>query len=194
MKSYLSSTTALNIPSESGQFVDWHLLEAFGGSPAEWQARCTWGGSTDTEPTGRHLTDTRPWLGEAGVWHCTDVLRSHGIQVNPNQVIYAARPWRAVLDMVLAHATKGRVAHHVQLTQWFDPEADAAELARLHTAALYLLGDVTVEDFSAAVGYLPQTLQPLPKPLRDLLRAWLAQQVEAWPDTPKKPTQLAEHA
>lgn len=189
---HLTAQTALNIPNESGEFLDWHLLEAFGGSPAEWQARCTWVGAADAMHTGRHLPDTRPWLGKAGVWNCTDVLRSHGVQVNAGQVVHAARPWRAVLDMVLAHATKGRVAHHVQLLHWFDTDADAAELSRLHRAVLYLLGDVTVEDFSAAVGCLPGQ-QVLPEPMRDLLQAWLALQTEAWPDASKRPTQFAEH-
>lgn len=191
---HLTAQTALNIPSESGHFVDWHLLEAFSGSPAEWQARCTWVGAADAMPAGRHLPDTRPWLGKAGVWNCTDVLRSHGVQVNLGQIIYAARPWRAVLDMVLAHATKGRVAHHVQLTQWFDPEADAAELTRLHTVALYLLGDIKTEDFSAAVACAPEGLQTLPENLRGLLRAWLALQTEAWPPTPQSLAQPTEPA
>jgi hypothetical protein len=70
MTAHLSAQTALNIPNEHGHFTDWHLLEAFGGEPAQWQARCIWVG----DGPGRRSLDTRTWLGNAGVWDATDVL------------------------------------------------------------------------------------------------------------------------
>lgn len=162
---YLTAKTALNVPSKSGQFLDWHLLEAFSGIPAEWQARCTWMGEADTPGLGRHLSDTRPWLGEAGVWDCTEVLRRHGVEIDPDQRVHAAQPWRAVLDMVLAHATKGRVARHVRLSEWFDPTDDAEQLNTLRAAV------------DTQLSHQPDTI---PAPMKTLLHQWRALQSDVW--------------
>lgn len=162
---YISGQTALNIPGELGKFVGWHLLEAFSGSPTEWQARCTWAGEIDRTRPGRHLPDTHPWLGEAGVWDCTEVLRRHGVEIDPDQRIHAAQPWRAVLDMVLAHATKGRVARHVRLSEWFDPTDDAEQLDTLRAAV------------DTQLSHQPHTI---PAPMKTLLHQWRALQADVW--------------
>ena len=114
---------------------------------------------------GRLLPDTRPWLGEAGVWDCTEVLRRHGVEIEPGQRIHAARPWRAVLDMVLAHAAKGRVARHVSLSEWFDPVDDAEELNTLRAAV------------DTQLSLQPDTI---PAPMKPLLHQWRALQSDVW--------------
>jgi hypothetical protein len=156
MTAYLSAQSALNIPNEGGGFTDWHLLEAFSGSPSEWQARCSWVG----DGLGRKTLDTRPWLGDAGVWDATEVLARHGVQMRQGARVWAARPWRAVLDMVLTHAAKGRVAQHLSLADLFDAVDDADQL---HTF------------FNA----IDTPLRALPASMLDLLDQWVAQQVVA---------------
>lgn len=175
---HLTAQSALSVPNESSHFIDWHLQEAFVGSPQEWQARCTWvGAASDTCP-GRSAFDTRPWLGDVGVWDATEVLARHGVQMptehGVNQRIWAARPWRAVLDMVLTHAAKGRVARHVALAQWFDPVDDAAELGRLLDAVQTHLSD-------------------LPSEMKTRLEEWLALQADVLEHVPEQAHDTAHH-
>lgn len=90
-KHYLTGKTALNIPSPEGT-GDWHFVETFEGYAGRDPKHFLVAG-VDT-------LDTRPVLGQLGIYDCRDQLVKRGLKVPP-QPIYAADHYRAIMDMIL---------------------------------------------------------------------------------------------
>lgn len=112
---YLTGQAALNIPTEDGDFADWHFTEVF------------LSGNGRFAVAGKSLPDTSAIFGSYGVREVSQLLRQYGVMVPEGQSVYAASPVRAVLDLVLSAITKGKVPSHLTLDDTLDTEESRRE-------------------------------------------------------------------
>lgn len=105
---YLTGQAALNVPSEAGDFADWHFTEVF------------LSGRGKLPIAGQDFPDTSPWLGSYGVRECAQVLRRYGLSIAANQQVFAANHVRAALDLVIAAISKGQLPSHITLDDTLD--------------------------------------------------------------------------
>lgn len=115
-KNYLTGQAALNVPTEGGDFADWHFTEVFIS------------GRGKLPVAGRDLPDSGQYLGNYGVRECSDILRQHGVNIAPGQKVYVASHVRAALDIVLSAVSKGKVPHHITIEDTLDSPEDQKEL------------------------------------------------------------------
>lgn len=98
-KYYLSGTTALSLPQQNG------------GAPALWYSSSL-ANPKSWRIAGKNLSSTNGFLGVAGLWDATEMLRRYGVEV-PR--IWAATPERAVFDLLIHHCeVKGKVVPNIQ--------------------------------------------------------------------------------
>lgn len=115
-RNYLTGRTALNIPTEEGDFADWHFTEAFLHPQSRFHI------------AGKNFPDTYDYLGDYGIRECADILRRSGAPVVPGQKVYAASYIRAILDLVLTSILEGHLPRHVAVNPLLDDEQDLQEL------------------------------------------------------------------
>lgn len=87
-ESYLTGTSALNIPTEDGHFADWHFTETFLREGTRFRV------------AGQNYPSTTEMFGEYGIRECGEILRAYGVQLEQNKPVYVASYVRAVLDLV----------------------------------------------------------------------------------------------
>lgn len=114
---YLTGQAALNVPSDDGDFADWHFTEVFLSGRGRFVV------------AGENFIDTTPLLGTYGIRECADVLREHGLQIPEHEKVYAANHVRAVLDLVLSALEKGQVPSHITVDDTLDSEASRRDLS-----------------------------------------------------------------
>lgn len=107
---YLTGSSALNIPSEEGDFSDWHFTETFLGN------------KTTFRVAGQNFVDTNPLLGDYGIRECSNILRRHGLPIESDRKVYAANFVRATLDLVYKNIAENRLPSHLRLDDIFDDD------------------------------------------------------------------------
>jgi hypothetical protein len=111
---YLTGQAALNVPSDDGDFADWHFTEVF------------LSGRGKLPIAGQDFPDTSYLLGSYGVRECASVLRRYGLAIESQQKVYAANHVRAALDLVVAGISKGKVPSHITLDDTIDTKEGLA--------------------------------------------------------------------
>ena len=120
---YLTGTSAMTIPSHDTPFVNWHFVDTFLGSKADFRV------------AGINFSDTSALLGTSGVRECRDTLRRLGAPLPATQAFYAANRDRAFLDLLVGNLQNGRRPDHLRIDECCDTDAEAAAL-RDQVAAL----------------------------------------------------------
>jgi hypothetical protein len=113
---YLTGQTALNIPTKTNDFADWHFSEVF------------LSGRGRLHIAGQDLPSTDDVLGDYGIHECSDVLRRYGVPLAESFTVYAGNYVRSILDMVLYSIRNGTLPHHVTVDDMLDYAADKSEL------------------------------------------------------------------
>lgn len=113
---YLTGQAALNVPTDNGDFADWHFTEVFLSGRGRFPI------------AGQNFIDTRSLLGNYGIRECSDALRKHGLALGASQKVYAANYVRAILDLVVSNILQGHVPHHITVNDTLDSDTDLAEL------------------------------------------------------------------
>ena len=114
---YLTGTSALNIPTEDGNFADWHFDETFLREGVRFRV------------AGRNYPSTLEVLGNWGIRECADILRQRGVPLASGTKFYAASYARAVLDLVYNLTREHQSADFLDMSDLLD-EADQAEVFR----------------------------------------------------------------
>lgn len=112
---YLTGQAALNIPTENGDFADWHFTEVF------------LSGHRRFAIAGKNISDTSAIFGDYGVREVSHLLRQYGMVIPEGEHVYAANPVRAILDLVLSAITKGKIPSHLTLDDTLDTEESRHE-------------------------------------------------------------------
>ena len=120
---YFTGTSAMTIPSHDTPFVNWHFVDTFLGSKADFRV------------AGINFPDTSALLGTSGVRECGDTLRRLGAPLPETQAFYAANRDRAFLDLLVGNLQNGRRPDHLRIDECCDTDAEAAAL-RDQVAAL----------------------------------------------------------
>jgi hypothetical protein len=107
---YLTGITALNIPTEEGDFSDWHFMDTF------------LRGKVHFRIAGKNIADTTPLLSNYGIRECSDLLRRYGVDIPQGQKVYSADFVRALLDLVYANVLENRVPDHLRVDDILDDE------------------------------------------------------------------------
>ncbi|TXH56089.1 MAG: hypothetical protein E6Q89_05885 [Bacteroidia bacterium] len=115
-KHYLTGSSALNIPTEDGDFSDWHFTETFFKNKAKFKV------------AGRNFIDTSNLFGDYGVKECSDTLRRYGLTIEAK--VYVANHIRAVLDMIYKNISEETLPSHIVLDDIFDDEKPQKELLK----------------------------------------------------------------
>jgi hypothetical protein len=126
---YLTGQAALNVPTDSGDFADWHFTEVFLSGRGRFSI------------AGQNFIDTRSLLGNYGIRECSDALRKHGLVLGTSQKVYAANYVRAILDLVVSNILQGHIPHHITVSDTLDSEADNAELEKQIVALKHKMTD-----------------------------------------------------
>jgi hypothetical protein len=92
---YLTGNTALNIPTEDGDFADWHGTSIFSS------------GNSKYIIAGENSRDTNNIFGSYGVRECSSIIKQYFGLVFSDKV-YAANYIRALLDIVFNTSFDGR--------------------------------------------------------------------------------------
>lgn len=108
-QNYLTGTSALNIPTDDGDFADWHFDETFLRTGTRFRV------------AGLNYPSTVEWLGTMGVRECSSVLRARGVDLPQGQSVYAATYPRAVLDLILNETKKHAAPSYVDATSLLSP-------------------------------------------------------------------------
>jgi hypothetical protein len=108
-QNYLTGTSALNIPTDDGDFADWHFDETFLRAGTRFRV------------AGLNYPSTDEWLGTMGVRECSDILRNRGVNLPFGQAVYAASYPRAVLDLVLNETKKHSAPSYVDAENLLSP-------------------------------------------------------------------------
>jgi hypothetical protein len=116
---YLTGSSAMTIPSEETDFVDWHFVDTFLSGKASFRV------------AGVNFPDTSGWLGSFGVRECGDTLRRCGVSLLPEDSFYAANRDRALLDLLIHNLQMGRRPDHLRLEMYCDSEAERERLKEL---------------------------------------------------------------
>lgn len=114
---YLTGQAALNVPSDDGDFADWHFTATFLSGRGRFAI------------AGKNFLDTTNLLGNYGISERAEVLRKHGVPIPENEKVYAANHVRAVLDLVLSALAKGQVPSHITVADTIDSETGRKDLA-----------------------------------------------------------------
>lgn len=109
---YITGKTALNIPAPENTGGDWHFREAFFGR-GERKPRIFIAGE------GEDWNTNAIW-GNYGIHECSQVLKYYGLPILPEQKVYAANHYRAVLDMLYRCVKRSDYPDHLCLDDWFD--------------------------------------------------------------------------
>jgi hypothetical protein len=105
---YFTGITALNIPTEDGDFSDWHFTDTFLRR------------KTRLRIAGKDSVDTTPILGSYGIRECSDLLRRYGVDIPQDQKVYSADFIRALLDMVYTNILENRIPEHLRVDEVLD--------------------------------------------------------------------------
>jgi hypothetical protein len=108
-QNYLTGTSALNIPTDDGDFADWHFDETF---------LCA---GTRFRVAGLNYPSTAEWLGAMGVRECSGILRDRGVNLPVGQAFFAASYPHAVLDLVLNETKKHAAPSYVDAENLLSP-------------------------------------------------------------------------
>jgi hypothetical protein len=111
---YLTGTSAMAIPSNGTDFVDWHFVDSFINGRAQFRI------------AGVNFPDTTPVLALSGVRECSDVLRRAGLPLEKTKRFYAADRDRALLDLLLFNLASHRRPDHLRLQDFFECEIEQA--------------------------------------------------------------------
>ena len=107
---YLTGITALNIPTEDGDFSDWHFIDTFLRK------------KTRLHIAGMDSADTTKILGNYGIRECSSLLRRYGVNIPEEKKVYSADFVRALLDSVYTNILENRIPEHLQVKEIFDDE------------------------------------------------------------------------
>lgn len=108
---YLTGMTALNIPTEDGDFSDWHFMATF------------LQGKGRLRIAGKDSADTTPILGSYGIRECSDLLRRYGVNIPQDQKVYSADFVRALLDLVYTNILENQAPPtHLRVDDFLDDE------------------------------------------------------------------------
>lgn len=133
---YITSRTALNWggpqSSLTGTTGDWRYLTYFSDPPLLLLA--------GIEP----MIDTRPYLGETGVYEATDDFVARGF-VSGSTSVWVANHYRAAADMLLRDVVKGARHSSVDVAEWFLDGRDVQALGDLLEQAFAKLRDDQVQ-------------------------------------------------
>jgi hypothetical protein len=110
---YITGATALNIPTEDGDFSDWHFTETF------------LRGKTRLRIAGQNSADTTEILGSYGIRECSNLLRRYGVDIPKDQKVYSADFVRALLDSVYTSILENRIPFF-QVEEVLDDESQQA--------------------------------------------------------------------
>jgi hypothetical protein len=94
---YFTGITALNIPTEEGDFSDWHFTDTFLRR------------KTRLRIAGKDSADTTQILGSYGIRECSNLLRRYGVDIPKDQKVYSADFVRALLDSVYTNILENRI-------------------------------------------------------------------------------------
>ena len=108
---YITGATALNIPTEDGDFSDWHFTETFLRGKARLRI------------AGQDSADTTKILGNYGIRECSNLLRRYGVNIPEKQKVYSADFVRALLDLVYTNILENRIPEHLQVEDVLDNES-----------------------------------------------------------------------
>jgi hypothetical protein len=108
---YLTGITALNIPTEEGDFSDWHFTDTF------------LRGKTRLRIAGQDSADTSSLLGNYGIRECSNLLRRYGVDIPEEKKVYSADFVRALLDLVYTNILENRIPEHLQVEDVLDNES-----------------------------------------------------------------------
>ncbi len=103
---YLTGITALNIPTEDGDFSDTFLRR-----------------KTRLRIAGKNSADTTKILGNYGIQECSNLLRRYGVNIPEEKKVYSADFVRALLDMVYTNTLENRIPEHLQVEEILDDES-----------------------------------------------------------------------
>lgn len=106
--------TALNIPTEDGDFSDWHFTDTFLRR------------KTRLRIAGKDSADTTPILGSYGIRECSNLLRRYGVDIPKDQKVYSADFVRALLDLVYTNILENRIPEHLRVDEVLDDESQQA--------------------------------------------------------------------
>lgn len=126
---YLSGIAALNLPSASGT-GDWHFQQTFCVARSR-RSRTFIAGEGC-------LTNTLPFLGNAGIYECSETLRRVGVG-HVGLSAYAATHARAIADLVISAIQAGQRTDHITLDDWMPRKAGKKEVLDLLRVALPVL-------------------------------------------------------
>ena len=107
---YFTGITALNIPTEDGDFSDWHFTDTF------------LRGKVRLRIAVKDSADTTPILGSYGIRECSNLLRRYGVNIPEDKKVYSADFVRALLDMVYTNTLENRIPEHLQVKEILDDE------------------------------------------------------------------------
>jgi hypothetical protein len=111
---YITGATALNIPTEEGDFSDWHFTETF------------LRGKAHLRIAGQDSADTSPILGNYGIRECSNLLRRYGVDIPEEKKVYSADFVRALLDLVYTNILENRIPEHLRVDEVLDDESQQA--------------------------------------------------------------------
>ena len=108
---YLTGTSALQIPTEGGDFADWHFDETFLTEGARFRV------------VGVNYPSTQTWFGVYGIRECSSVLRAAGVALPEGAQFFAANYVRAILDLVIVGSAEHRSLSHIQAGELLHEDA-----------------------------------------------------------------------
>ena len=112
---YLTGSAALNIPTEEGDFADWHFTETFLGEKGDFRI------------TGKNFIDTNEVFGTYGIRECSGILRRYGADIEEGGKVYAANFVRAALDLIYKNVAEHKMPAHIRIDDILDDEAEQSE-------------------------------------------------------------------
>ena len=111
---YITGATALNIPTEEGDFSDWHFTETFLREKSRLRI------------AGQNSADTTLILGNYGIRECGNLLRRYGMNIPEGKKVYSADFVRALLDLVYTNILENRIPEHLRVDEVLDDESQQA--------------------------------------------------------------------
>lgn len=126
---YLGGMAALNLPSLSGT-GDWHFEQTF-FRPRSKRSRSFISGQGCP-------TDTNSFLGDEGIYDCTNILLKLGIPYERSPV-YAANHARAIADLVLDAIMRDHSPDFVVLDDWMPRNTDKQQVFGMLVKAIKCL-------------------------------------------------------
>ncbi len=120
---YLTGLAALNIPAPENTSGDWHFLDTFQSLDFP----------SNLELAGEGLEwNTNPVFGDYGIHECSKTLREDGgLEIPPGFLVFSANHYRAILDILYRHFSKGTVPANLAIEDWLNTEEQRQTLHRL---------------------------------------------------------------